>query len=382
MTATWARPVVATAGSEDPSAPLVVLLHGRGSDEREILRLTDHLSVDLAYAAVRAPIAEGGGYAWFANRGIGRPLTDSLRATMDWFRPWLDEVAPSGRPVVLVGFSGGAAFAGGLLLDAPDRYAGAAILSGTLPFDAGVPTTPARLAGTPVLVAQGDWDTVIPRELLDRTWAYLLGESGAPTVARRDDVGHEISPGALHALSGWLRERLSFLTHRGRPQPGPTLWVGLTDGVLPVRHGARPDVSAGIPQEQRTDLAPPGLQEELFARVAALPGVSTGQSAISVPGARGLMLAPPRLGPLDAYIVPAAGEFAHVHPGHDGSMHLALPPALAADVVAKGWGVAHPLAGVRLTPGMVMVFGPRDQGEIDTVVGIVATSHAWASGSA
>ena len=120
-----------------------MLLHGRGSHEREILALADHLPAGPPYAAVRAPIAEGGGYAWFANRGIGRPVAESLRATMDWFRGWLDDVAPAGRPVVLVGFSGGAAFAGGLVLDDPARYAGAAILYGTLPFDAGVPSTPA-----------------------------------------------------------------------------------------------------------------------------------------------------------------------------------------------------------------------------------------------
>ena len=94
---------------------------------------------------------------------------------MDWFRGWLDDVAPAGRPVLLVGFSGGAAFAGGLVLDDPARYAGAAILYGTLPFDAGSRPTPGRLADLPVFVAQGDADHVIPRELLDRTWAYLLG---------------------------------------------------------------------------------------------------------------------------------------------------------------------------------------------------------------
>ena len=55
--------VVATTGSNDPAAPLVVLLHGRGSHEREILALADHLPVGLTYAAVRAPIAENGGYA-------------------------------------------------------------------------------------------------------------------------------------------------------------------------------------------------------------------------------------------------------------------------------------------------------------------------------
>jgi phospholipase/carboxylesterase len=110
--------------------------------------------------------------------------------------------------VVLVGFSGGAAFAGGLILDDPGRYAGAAVLYGTVPFDAGVPVTPDRLAGLPVLVAQGDHDTVIPRELLDRTWEYLREESGAKTTARRDPVGHGIGPQALAALRSWLAELL------------------------------------------------------------------------------------------------------------------------------------------------------------------------------
>jgi phospholipase/carboxylesterase len=200
-------PVVKTTGATDPTAPLVVLLHGRGSDEREIVRLAEHLPSELAYAAVRAPIAEGGGFAWFANRGIGRPIAESLRATMDWFRAWLDATAPAGRPVYLVGFSGGAAMAGGLLLDDPSRYAGGAILYGTLPFDAGVPTTPGRLAGLPVVVAHGEQDTVIPRELLERTWQYLIDESGATTLAHREPGGHAITPNAAAALASWLAEQ-------------------------------------------------------------------------------------------------------------------------------------------------------------------------------
>ncbi|GAA0234048.1 serine esterase [Cryptosporangium japonicum] len=197
-------PVVATSGSTDPDAPLVVLLHGRGSHEREILSLVEHLPVGPAYAAVRAPIAEGGGYAWFANRGIGRPVAGSLRTTMDWFRTWLDDFAPAGRPVHLVGFSGGTAFAGGLILDDPARFDGAALLYGTLPFDAGVPVTPGRLTGRSILVAQGDHDQVIPRDLLDRTWTYLHDESGATLTARRDPVGHTIAAPALAALGEWL----------------------------------------------------------------------------------------------------------------------------------------------------------------------------------
>jgi len=378
-TAVFPGPVIATAGSTDPSAPLVVLLHGRGADESTILGLVDHLPVGPGYAAVRAPIAEGGGFAWFANRGIGRPVAESLRATMDWFRAWLDDVAPAGRPVVLIGFSGGAAFAGGLLLDDPARYAGAAILYGTLPFEAGVPVTPGRLVRVPVFVAQGTHDTVIPRELLDATYSYLLNESGAPTIARRDPVGHGIGRDALASLGGWLAERLGFALSRPLAEPGPEAWDLLPGGVLPERRGARPLITDHIPQSQLSDTAPVGVQERLLARLSALPGVTTGQSAISVPGARGFFLAGAD-GPLDALLVPFAGEFAHLHPGEDGSLHLALPPALVEDAVAKGWAVAHPLAGVRLTPGMVLVYGPRDDAELAVVAAIAETSHAWATG--
>jgi phospholipase/carboxylesterase len=376
---TFAEPTVAWASPDNPTRPLVVLLHGRGADEAGIIGLADHLPAGPSYAAVRAPISEGGGYAWFANRGIGRPVAESLAETMAWFRGWLDGVAPTGRPVVLVGFSGGAAFAGGLVLSEPQRFAGAAILYGTLPFDAGVPVTPARLAGMPVFVAQGEADTVIPRELLDRTWRYLLGDSGAPPYARRDPSGHGITADTVAELGGWIAERLQFLTIRGPLAAGPTTWLTLLDGQLPVRSGERPRVSWTIPQQQESDNSPTEIQRQLFARVSAWPGVSIRQSAISVPGARGLMVEPVPATPVDAFLVPQVGEFAHLHPGHDGSLHLALPPALAADAIAKGWAVAHPLAGIRLARGMVMVYGPRDAAELDVVTGVLKASHAYAT---
>lgn len=204
------HPSSAAGGDPDPGAPLVVLLHGRGSNETDIMALAPQLPVGPSYAAVRAPIGEGGGYAWFLNRGIGRPVAESLAATMSWFHDWLDAVAPPGaaRPVALVGFSGGAAFAGGLLLADPARWAGAAVLYGTLPFDAGVPVDDGHLTGVPVLVAQGDADTVIPRELLDRTWTYLHDGSGATVTSVGDPGGHGISPAVLEALAAWLLEVL------------------------------------------------------------------------------------------------------------------------------------------------------------------------------
>jgi phospholipase/carboxylesterase len=373
--------VVLTRGSTDAADPLVVLLHGRGADERDVIGLADALPIGLAYVAVRAPIAEGHGFAWFANRGIGRPHPDSLRATMDWFHDWLEPVAPAERPVVIIGFSGGAAFAGGLVLDDPSRFAGAAILCGTVPFDAGVPTTPARLSGLPIFLAHGVDDTVIPRDLQDLTWRYLTTESGAPTVARKDAVGHSLAPEALTHLSGWLQDRVSHLAMRstgdGVAADDSCRWVGFE--ALPPRRGPRPQVSTSIPQQQTSDNAPPEIQQELFAELSSLPGVATRQSVLSVPGARGFMLADGN-GPADAFLVVSAGEFAHLHPSYDGSMHLALPGRLAADAVEKGWAVAHPLAGTRLTPGMVLIYGPRDAEELAVVAGIARTSHHYASG--
>ena len=372
-------PVVVTGGSADPTAPLVVLLHGRGADEASIAGLVPHLSARASYAAVRAPIAENGGFAWFANRGIGRPVAESLRQTMDWFLDWLEEAAPARREVILVGFSGGAAFAGGLLLDRPERYAGAAILHGTLPFDAGVPVTPGRLAGVPVLVAQGTEDTVIPRELLDRTWHYLTNPSGAPAWASRFPGGHGLSGAAVAELAAWLERRLAFLARDVvTPDTTDVTW-SLPGGVLPERSGPRPRITTTTPQEQLTQNSPAALQEELFARVGRLDGVRTSASAISVPGARAFTLAEAAR-PAEAFLVPHAGEFAHLHPAHDGSLHLALPPALARELVVQGWGAAHPLAGLLVTDGFVMLFGPRDDDELDVVTGIVATGHAWARG--
>jgi phospholipase/carboxylesterase len=382
LTTAFGAPVVATHGSQDPTAPLVVLLHGRGADEQSVLGLAPHLPEGAAYAAVRAPIAEGGGYAWFANRGIGRPVAASLEATMSWFRGWLDDVAPAGRQVFLVGFSGGAAFAGGLVLDDPARFAGAAILYGTLPFDAGVPVEPSRLANLPMFVAQGEADHVIPRELLDRTWAYLHSESGAPTVGRRDLGGHSISGPTLRRLAQWIAERANHAQAVGAAPVGPPAapaWPTLDGSALPTRAGSRPEVAWDIPQQQTSQNAPVELQEELHSRIVALGGVREAESSISVPGARAFLL-PDGHGPDEAYLVPHVREFAHLHPGYDGSMHLSLPPEQAADLVAHGWGVPHPWAGTRLSAGFVMLFGPRTPEELETVVGIVRASHAHAAG--
>lgn len=154
------------------------------------------MSVDLPAPAV----------AWAAGQDDPtRPVAESLAATTAWFRTWLDEVAPGGRSVVLVGFSGGAAFAGGLVLGDPGRYAGTAILLGTLPFeDAGADVSAGRLSGRPVLLVHGELDHVIPVELQARTWSWLHDGSGALVTSRRDPGGHALSAATVVELGEWI----------------------------------------------------------------------------------------------------------------------------------------------------------------------------------
>jgi phospholipase/carboxylesterase len=126
-------------------------------------------------------------------------------------------------------------------------------------------------------------------------------------------------------------------------------------------------------------VAPADLQEALFARAAQLPGVVVGASHVSVPGARAFHLDDAHAaGPPGAFMV--GTEFAHLHPPYDGSLHLVLPEALARLVVDRGWGEMHPLvASGRMPPTTIMLFGPRDAAELETVWEIIQASHANAS---
>lgn len=152
----------------------------------------------------------------------------------------------------------------------------------------------------------------------------LLGHP--PPGRPRADPGLPDRAGPAGPIAG----SASSLT-TARPGPSrPATWPGFAEGVLPDRAGPRPEVTTTTPQEQLTQRSPVELQERLFARLADLPGVRTGASRISVPGARAFCLDDAD-GPADAFLVPEVGEFVHLHPAHDGSLHLALPTELAAD---------------------------------------------------
>ena len=144
---------------------------------------------------------------------------------------------------------------------------------------------------------------------------------------------------------------------------------------LPLRPGPRPRTRRrdGAAHAQLSQNAPVELQETLFERARALPGVITGESLVSVPGARALFLNESLAeGPEEAF--QAGTEFAHIHPVHDGSLHLTLPAVMVREVEERGWGERHPVSP------SVMVYGPRDQFELEVVWRLLRDSYRFAVG--
>jgi hypothetical protein len=144
------------------------------------------------------------------------------------------------------------------------------------------------------------------------------------------------------------------------------------------RPGPRPRTTPTNPHTQLDQNAPAVLQEEVFALARALPGVATGPSAISVPGARAFCLPDCANAKREAFMI--EHEFAHIHPPRDGSLHMVLPPDILDAVIDNGWAELHPLAGKHGLPGnIVMVYGPRDNDELTVVGDLVRASHAFAA---
>jgi hypothetical protein len=135
-----------------------------------------------------------------------------------------------------------------------------------------------------------------------------------------------------------------------------------------------------MPHQQLSQIAPASLQEELWGRMSRLEGVRVGPSGVSLPQTRALHLDPAlALGPREAFMV--GTEFAHLHGDFDGSLHAMLPRELAAEAIQRGWAELHPIAAAgQAPPTVVMLYGPRDAAELETIWELVKASHAFARG--
>lgn len=154
----------------------------------------------------------------------------------------------------------------------------------------------------------------------------------------------------------------------------------MNESALPERSGSRSRTTATNPHTQLEQNPRLEMVEELAQRVFALSGVEERPSAISVPGARALWLREELpAGPREAFMI--GREFAHIHPGSDGSLHAALPPELAQEAVSKGWAEQHPVARMGYIPeNVVMIYAPRDEQEIEVIAGLVVEAYRYAGG--
>jgi phospholipase/carboxylesterase len=187
--------------------PGLLLLHGRGADEKDLLGVADELDPRLFVVSVRAPLRLGPGYAWYNLLDIGNPELASFQASLDALTQFVDElplVYPIDRTRIYpLGFSQGAVMASSLLLAHPKKSAGTIILSGYLPLDAGIAVNEKEYAGRKVFVAHGTLDPVIPVVSARLTRDFLTRVNAALTY-REYTIPHYIGPQELIDVSAWL----------------------------------------------------------------------------------------------------------------------------------------------------------------------------------
>lgn len=212
-----------TRPSVGPPEGLLVLFHGRGADERDLVPLLEALDPERRLLGVtpRGPLRlPPGGAHWYAVREIGYPDPATFTPTFDLASSWLDALAaetgiPAGR-TVLGGFSQGAVMTYALGLgEGRPRPAALVALSGFVPSVPGfaLDLTPPL---PPVAIGHGALDGVISAEW-SRLAARTLTAAGADVLHRESPhLGHAIDPRFLADLPQWLARALSEATGHER----------------------------------------------------------------------------------------------------------------------------------------------------------------------
>ncbi|WP_033799855.1 alpha/beta hydrolase [Tropheryma whipplei] len=191
---------------------VVLLLHGYGSSESELIRWTgpsaaqvsldeqteQYLPENTTYISLQGPIPEAMGYAWFDRNATD--VGDAVNSVVNWF---CDLVQTFGKParVGLLGFSQGGAVCIELLLRHPELFDLAVVLSG---FAVGSTTSSAK---KPVLWIRGDSDSVIDENRVLST-KYVLEKSSELTEECLSGLTHEITPEVIARASKYLRAHL------------------------------------------------------------------------------------------------------------------------------------------------------------------------------
>jgi len=215
--------------------PVILGLHGWGTDEHDLVQICQYLSNKKPYATLRAPIRmtdlfkgyypEPTGYSWFTRMLLeGTDFDQQAYDDAEMILKWCDNNLLPGQKIIPAGFSQGAMLTTQLLRVAPERIAAAVVFSGyhapglvdnTHNGDDYLKTAAQNKQGIPVFFGYGDSDTVIAYNKLEETAQWLQSYSD-PSIHIYPGMGHEIRYSELEDVAHWidpLMERWTTVEH-------------------------------------------------------------------------------------------------------------------------------------------------------------------------
>jgi len=189
----------------DPAAPPLLLLHGTGGDEHDLLRLGRGLSRGSALLSPRGDVSEGGARRFFARlaEGVFDPVevTRRTHALADFIAAATKQYGLDPARLTAVGFSNGANIAATLLLLRLESLGAAILLRAMVVLDQ--PAAPGSLTGKRVLLQNGEHDPIIPADHAARL-ATLLRAGGAEVTTLSHIASHALVPADIAAAQSWL----------------------------------------------------------------------------------------------------------------------------------------------------------------------------------
>ena len=187
-----------------PDPPPLLLLHGTGGDEADLLPLGRAVAPDSALLSPRGKVMEGGMPRFFRRLREGVFDEEDVRARAHELADFVAEArAAYGLEAPLaLGFSNGANIAAAMLLLRPEVLAGAVLLRGMVPLS----NPPAGdLRGKPVLLLSGRMDPIVPADNAARL-AGMLKAAGADVRHQILPSGHGLSQTDVATAGAWIRE--------------------------------------------------------------------------------------------------------------------------------------------------------------------------------
>jgi phospholipase/carboxylesterase len=196
----------------DDKYPTILALHGRGSNEHDLIGLAPYLPNNLLWISPRGTFTLGfDSYEWFQITQIGKPDPVRLHNTLQIVDHFIDEIFKS-YPVdkdsfYLLGFSQGSIVSLSYALTQPQRVTGVIAQSGYLPHDAGLNINEEGLKNKPFLLTHGVRDSMLPVEWARRSYDTLRS-LGTDVEYYEFNMEHQVTAESLDMISKWLEKRL------------------------------------------------------------------------------------------------------------------------------------------------------------------------------